>query len=525
MEPNAVVTRTCRWGLLLAIVSTAGAGLAQEAARPTSAPASQPARLLFVGSDANEPYSFIDGDGRETGYDVEVLRAIADVMGRAISIELMPLDEAFQAVERGDAVGLVGYGQARGRPSVTDAWRLCGPTVMRDYKIAVLADFAALDEKATHHDLKGFRVTILANDPVEALFDGNNSLEIDVVPTPAEAFTQLKSQWSRAVVADTNTIRYAVRTQHETDIRMIGGEFYKVTDHGPAVSRRWDPAVAANIRQAIGTLRTHGTLAELQAKWFDHEVNPRTWRRELFLGAAILGGLAVGCLLAIAWRQALRSSVARQTRRLHAELEVARKQLHDLHTPPTPGAADDAADAFDLEAAVETSPPLAPEATDVNALIADYADTLRQQMGRSVRLTPSLGDDVPPVKADPQRVRRILTQLCLNARDAVNKHRLTHPEAPAEVWISTRRAAADEKPPNLADADGDFVAVSVRDAGAGLRKEMVQRIFHKGYTTKPNASGYGLTYVYETIARHGGWIDVESAPGRGSTFSIFLPCA
>ena len=132
---------------------------------------------------------------------------------------------------------------------------------------------------------------------------------------------------------------------------------------------------------------------------------------------------------------------------------------------------------------------------------------------------------MPPAKADPARVRRILTQLCLNARDAVNKYRLTHPGAPTDVWITTRRADPGEQPPDLADAAGDFLAISVRDAGCGIRKEMVQRIFHKGYTTRPNAAGYGLTYVYETIAKHGGWIDVESAVGRGATFSIFLPVA
>ena len=53
----------------------------------------------------------------------------------------------------------------------------------------------------------------------------------------------------------------------------------------------------------------------------------------------------------------------------------------------------------------------------------------------------------------------------------------------------------------------------------------MQKIFEAGYTTKPNAAGHGLTFVYGTIAQHGGWIDVESAPGRGATFSLFLPAA
>ncbi|NLF30666.1 MAG: transporter substrate-binding domain-containing protein [Planctomycetes bacterium] len=527
MDKNPVASPTFRWALLLAMLAPAALGAAQEepSPAPTTAPAaSPPALLLFVGSDSNAPYSFVGEDNLPTGYDVEVLRAVADVLGQAIQIRLMPMDEAMRTVERGEAVGLVGYGQARGRPSVTDEWVLCGPTVLREYRIAILKDFNALDGEATHHDLKGLRVAVMSDDPVLALFDGNESVEIDVVRSPRQAFDQVLTRWSRAFVADANTIQYAVRTWKETDIRMVGGRFYKMDDHGPAVSRRYDPALAQGIRQAIGTLNTNGMLARLQAKWFEHQVNPQTGQHRVFLVAAILGGLAVLCLTALAWRQTLRSSVARQTRRLHAELEVVRKQLGDLQSNRVPAGGGEE-ETFDLEAALKESRPLTAEPTDVNALITGFADALGQRMGDSVQLTLALDPDVPPANADPERVRRILTQLCLNARDAINKHRLTHPEAPTDVWVATRRAASEEKPPNLAEAEGDFLAISVRDAGCGIRKEMVQRIFHKGYTTRPNASGYGLTYVYETIAKHGGWIDVESAPGRGATFSVFLPCA
>jgi signal transduction histidine kinase len=65
----------------------------------------------------------------------------------------------------------------------------------------------------------------------------------------------------------------------------------------------------------------------------------------------------------------------------------------------------------------------------------------------------------------------------------------------------------------------------VRDSGCGIERENLERIFQSGFSTKTDSAGQGLTVVYATVARHNGWIDVESAPNRGATFSLYLPIA
>jgi CheY-like chemotaxis protein len=72
---------------------------------------------------------------------------------------------------------------------------------------------------------------------------------------------------------------------------------------------------------------------------------------------------------------------------------------------------------------------------------------------------------------------------------------------------------------------GDYVKVSIKDSGIGIPKEIILRIFDPFYTTKTKGHGLGLATCYSIINRHGGCIDVESEPGRGSTFHVYLPAS
>ena len=72
---------------------------------------------------------------------------------------------------------------------------------------------------------------------------------------------------------------------------------------------------------------------------------------------------------------------------------------------------------------------------------------------------------------------------------------------------------------------GDYVKVSIKDSGIGIPKEIMPRIFDPFYTTKIKGHGLGLATCYSIINRHGGCIDVESEPGKGSTFHVYLPAS
>jgi signal transduction histidine kinase len=90
--------------------------------------------------------------------------------------------------------------------------------------------------------------------------------------------------------------------------------------------------------------------------------------------------------------------------------------------------------------------------------------------------------------------------------------------------IEIRRERATP-PPDAGGAEGEYARVSVRDTGEGIAEENLARLFEPFFTTKAvgEGSGLGLAVSYGLVREHGGWIAVESAPGKGSTFSTFLP--
>jgi len=500
------------------------AGAQQDQAEPVEPATTQPVRatgpLLFVGPTKNAPYSFLDADGYPTGYDVEVMNAIAEKLARNVEIKLMPTEEVAAAVADGQADGVIGLGLARGQGNPQETWSLCGPTVTRNYRIAVSVDTDWLDDDANHHDLKGLRVVIGQADPVVGLFEGNRNVTLEFADSPTLACQQVHARRVRAFVADQNTIQYAARKLTDEKLRMIGKPFYRVESYGPAVPKDGEPLLAESTRDAIASLQREGALANLQNKWFAYEVNPRSYTRPIVTIAAAVLGAAILVGVVFVWLRTLRKTVTQRTRKLNAELEVLRKQLSDMQRArPADG------EAAEEDGPIAEAAPFGPEPTDLADLIESCVDPIRQSVGRRTELTLEVSRDLPPALVDEKRVERMMVQLCNNACDAIDKHRETHPDTPRQIWISTRIAKPAEKPADVEDVDGGFVAISVRDPGCGIRPEMVQRIFHRGYTTKPNAAGRGLTYVYETVAEHGGWIDVESAVGRGATFSIFLPVA
>ena len=113
---------------------------------------------------------------------------------------------------------------------------------------------------------------------------------------------------------------------------------------------------------------------------------------------------------------------------------------------------------------------------------------------------------LPPVECDPGQVNQVFMNVLANACDAI-------PER-GNLWLTTR-------------AEGDQVRVTIRDDGVGMAPEVVSRIFDPFFTTKEvgGGTGLGLAISQGVVAAHGGWIEVESAPGRGATFRIILPLA
>lgn len=123
----------------------------------------------------------------------------------------------------------------------------------------------------------------------------------------------------------------------------------------------------------------------------------------------------------------------------------------------------------------------------------------------------SLAPGLWPCDCDETQIGQVLDNLVRNAQQAMADG--------GEVRVSARNVL------HPADHVGPFVEISVADQGPGIAPDNVSKIFDPFFSTKATGHGLGLATVFSVVHRHGGWIDVESAPGNGATFHVFLPAS
>ena len=164
---------------------------------------------------------------------------------------------------------------------------------------------------------------------------------------------------------------------------------------------------------------------------------------------------------------------------------------------------------------------LEPRVLDLNSEVAELEPMLHRLIGDDVTLVMQLSPGLGRVRADPGQIGQVLLSLASNARDAMpNGGTLT---------IETRDVELDEAyaMEHVPLAPGSYVEVRVSDEGCGLDASVREHLFEPFFTTKPEGGGpgLGLSTVYGIVKQSGGYVWVESAPGRGATFTIQLPRA
>jgi len=168
-----------------------------------------------------------------------------------------------------------------------------------------------------------------------------------------------------------------------------------------------------------------------------------------------------------------------------------------------------------LDFARRSAPRRAP--VDLTRLVHETTELL-SALAKKHRVTFEFSHDADSSVAtvDADQVRQVLTNLIVNAGQAM-------PHG-GKIEIAVHHAHA--VPPKGCDAaEGDYFRIDVRDEGEGISEEDIQHVFEPFFTTKQvgKGTGLGLSIAYGIVQEHGGWIDVESRPGAGSCFSVYLP--
>ncbi len=159
------------------------------------------------------------------------------------------------------------------------------------------------------------------------------------------------------------------------------------------------------------------------------------------------------------------------------------------------------------------------KAVDLDKVILELEKMLRRVIGENYKLATRMSHKTWQIFGDEGLLEQVIVNLVVNARDAI-------PEG-GQITILTENVDVDK--PTAAKVTearpGRFVRLTVRDEGAGMNEETLEHIFEPFFSTKreKEGTGLGLSVVYGIVKEHGGWIEVESAPGRGSSFHMYFP--
>ncbi len=152
-------------------------------------------------------------------------------------------------------------------------------------------------------------------------------------------------------------------------------------------------------------------------------------------------------------------------------------------------------------------------------LLEDVISIISGTFSKSIKVETDIAADVRPVSGDQTQLHRVLLNLCVNARDAM--------PAGGKLKLGARNFTVDAQfaSLNTEAKPGPYVLFEVTDTGHGIPPEIRDRIFEPFFTTKKpgKGTGLGLSTTLSIVKSHGGFINVESEPGKGSTFQVYLP--
>ncbi len=161
---------------------------------------------------------------------------------------------------------------------------------------------------------------------------------------------------------------------------------------------------------------------------------------------------------------------------------------------------------------------LSPQVLNLNSVLDELGKMLRRILGADIELVTDLEPNLGPVRADPNQLEQVLMNLAVNARDAM----------PRGGRLEVRTRNREPVPPGEQHPEmpaGPRVLLEVRDTGTGMSEAVRLHLFEPFFTTKGpgRGTGLGLATVYGIVKQSGGHIEVESAPGHGATFRVYLP--
>ena len=156
----------------------------------------------------------------------------------------------------------------------------------------------------------------------------------------------------------------------------------------------------------------------------------------------------------------------------------------------------------------------------VQVIAKEALRLLRASIPKTIEIVSDLTDACHAIMGDPTQIHQVIMNLCTNAYQAMQETGGT-----LEVRLAETHIGYEETVKRIGIRMGSHLHLSVRDEGVGMEPSVLERIFEPYYTTKEpgKGTGLGLSVIHGIVKKHGGFITVESTPGKGSTFHVYLP--
>lgn len=160
---------------------------------------------------------------------------------------------------------------------------------------------------------------------------------------------------------------------------------------------------------------------------------------------------------------------------------------------------------------------LSPKVVDINQIVGAMTKMIHRLIGEDIALEARLGAEACMARVDPGQIEQVILNLAVNARDAIKDN--------GAITLETEVLSAQRVAAVCTELRGQAVCLRVRDTGDGMGNEVKKHLFEPFFTTKEKGkgTGLGLSTIFGIIKQSGGEVGVESAPGKGSVFSIYLP--
>ena len=535
--------------------------------------------VVRLGADPEfQPFEFIDEEGVYRGIAADYARLVSERTG--LNLELVPdlsWIEVMDGIERRDIDVVAAVGHTEERASFLDYV----PSHIGFHRVIITRDdmpfLAGLD------DLRQLRVAVQQSSSHEGYLADHSDIDPLVFPTLRSTVLAVANGEADAMVGNIASSAHLIRSLHVTNLKVAGSPPGGKQDLHFAVRKDW-PELSGILRKGLKSI-TEAEKKEISERWVVLRYDPETNYGPLLrvvLGAVLLLGGAAWSIATGRRRQALveaarreadaarveaeEANVALRGMRIHlealveertAELRLAEGQFrqaqkmealgtlvggiaHDFNNLLTGvlGAIHLARMHLDDPAVVDrdlrTCEDLSRRGADmiqqllafsrakgaqkqplsVKELLLGAQELLRALVPGTTDLKVTVAPGVPWVLGNRALVEQVLVNLVINARDALQGRAAPRIEVAARV--------TDDGP---GDIGPEAVCIAVSDNGRGIAEESLERLFEPYFSTKPpgEGTGLGLAMVYGTVRDHGGVIMVESEPGVGTTFRLYLP--